>query len=293
MPETTFYDMDDLGCKMNYRFIQPPQIAYLITTVDGRGNANTTPATLGTCVGASLPRNGRPSEYFYTFSLGAVDIPDPGNKLNPRHGCLNLKQVPECVISYFGYDLMHESWLTALPVPYGISEIEVAGLTLMKSRKVSPPGIAECPVNMEARVIQTVKLGYYYEHFICQIVGVSVSSRLAKMDEERGDGLGIFHTDPLFEVRIIRGETGNLRLYYGRMDPEKIHRTSDEVGCITDWIGDFEKWIDDEQKRGKITTEQRDEIIELNTRWQQDRDPNQNQDVKEQLTRRLRTLVLA
>ena len=72
MPETTFYDMDDLDCKINYRFIQPPQIAYLITTVDGSGNANTTPATLGTCVGASLPRNCRPSEYFYTFSLGAV-----------------------------------------------------------------------------------------------------------------------------------------------------------------------------------------------------------------------------
>ena len=34
----------------NIRWIQPPQAAYLVSTVDGAGNANLTPVTMGTAM---------------------------------------------------------------------------------------------------------------------------------------------------------------------------------------------------------------------------------------------------
>lgn len=287
-----YYDMNDMKCDINYRWLQPPQIAYFVTTVDNLGNVNVTPVTLGTLVCAQLPRDEKPSEYYFTFSLGSVDLDDEGNKLNIRHGHLNLKDVQECVISYIGYDLLNPSTITGLPIPRGISELDVAGLTSLPSKKVKPCGIKECPVNMEAKIISSQKIGSYYELYLCKIVGVSVSSEYVKRDKELLDGLGIYAIDPLFEVSIKKGNTDNVRLYYGRMDKKNIHRTSDDVGCYQDWVGHFDKWMKDEVKRGTITEQECDEILELNIRWQKNRDPKKNSKVKNELTKRLNKICM-
>lgn len=288
--ENTFYDMNDPKCDMNYRWLQPPQITYFVSTIDKYGNTNVTPVTLGTLVCAQTPRNGNPSEYYFTFSLGAVTLNDENNKIEVRHGHVNLKDVPECVISYAGYDLMYESTVTGLPVPRGISEIDVAGMTPLPSKKVRPFGIKECPVNMEAEIVSSQRIGSVYELYLCKIVGVTVNSEYVRRDRELMDGLGIYAIDPIFEVSIRKGDTDNLRLYYGRLDKDKIHRSSDRVGCINDWIGDFKKWINDETIKGNLTTYERDEILDLNEKWQVNRDPESNGEVKDKLTTRLRDL---
>ena len=77
---------------VNYRWLQPPQIAYLVSTVDCFGNANLTPATLGTLICTQYPRDGKPGSYYFAFSLGCCPMPDEGNELAPRHGFLNLEQ---------------------------------------------------------------------------------------------------------------------------------------------------------------------------------------------------------
>ena len=287
-----YYDLDDLKCDINYRWIQPPQAAYFVTTEDSLGNENVTPVTLGTCVGANLPREGRPSEYYFTFSLGCFDIKDEGNKYDKRHGYLNLEEVPECVISYIGKDLIEQSTFTGLPVPRGISEIHTSGLTPLPSKKVSPPGIAECPVNMEAKVIFKHKLGTYYMHYICKIEAVHVHEDYIKRDHDLNNGVGVLAIDPLFEVSIRRGNTDNLRLYYGQIDRERIQRTSDDVGCLGDWIGDFDKWMDDEVSRGRITRAAAEKALSLNNEWQKNRDPNKNGKIKEELTKIITRIVL-
>jgi hypothetical protein len=110
------------------------------------------------------------------------------------------------------------------------------------------------------------------------------------------DGLGVLAIDPVFEVKIGKGrtpETDNVRLYYDRLDLSKIERAPEDIGCRDVWIGTFEQWLDDEQKRGKLSDEQKQEILELNKRWQANRDPQTNAVVKRELTERLKRLVAA
>jgi len=286
--EKSYYDLDKTDVWPNYRWIQPPQIAYFVTTIDAAGNLNVTPVTLGTCIGASLPRNSRPGEYYFSFSLGCADLPDAGNALEVRHGLYNLEKVPECVISFIPASLLHQSTLAGLPIPRGINEMDIAGLTPLPSKKVRPDGIAECPINLEATVFQKIQLGHYYTHYICKIVAISVDKELLENDQL---GFGSLEIDPLFEVNIQRNDTGQLRLCYGQMDRNKITRTANDIGCLKDWIGNFEQWLKDEVSRGKITESERMEIIELNRQWQANRDPADNGHIKRQLTERLRRIV--
>ena len=47
---------------------------------------------------------------------------------------------------------------SSAPVPHGVSEFDVAGLTQAPSRMVAPPRVAESPVNFECKVTQIVRL---------------------------------------------------------------------------------------------------------------------------------------
>ena len=80
----------------NIRWVQPPQAAYLVSTVDSAGNANLTPVTMGTAMYS--PKDA----WWYSFAL-----------FNERDACANLLEVPECVVSYYGPDLMYKSWIAA------------------------------------------------------------------------------------------------------------------------------------------------------------------------------------
>jgi flavin reductase (DIM6/NTAB) family NADH-FMN oxidoreductase RutF len=259
------------------RWVQPPQITYFVTTIDKQGNMNTTPVSMGTCVG--------PPQHF-AFSLSNF-VPDfwKSDRQDLKDAYLNLKENPECVISYVGSPLLRESWVTALPVPRGISEIDVAGLTPMPSQKVAPCGIQECPVNLEARVIETYTMPPYHTLYICDIVSVSVDTGYVVRDQEIWHGTGVLAIDPLFEVLIAGGDTGNARLYYGRIDPKTVERTPDDIGCLGNvWIGTFDQWMADEETRGKINAEERADILALRDEWEANPDPEENAKTRARLT---------
>ena len=99
----TFYDLTLKGHGMWYRWVQPPQIAYFINTIDERGNVNSTPATLGTCVSVDMEPESF-GNFFFTFSLGHTDLPH----VPKRQSVSNLEQVPECVVSFIGAHLVWE-----------------------------------------------------------------------------------------------------------------------------------------------------------------------------------------
>ncbi len=132
----------------NYRWIQPPQIVFLVSTLDARGEPNLTPATLGSCLVAAPDPEHPETSYYFAFSLGTADVPG----LAARQGARNLEHSGECVISYPSIELMDEVNMSAYPFPSGISEFDVTGLTPLPSKHVKPPGIAECPVNIEGVV---------------------------------------------------------------------------------------------------------------------------------------------
>ncbi len=285
---TVKYDFEDMNLDINYRWLQPPQIAYFVTTRDKRGNVNATPVTLGTLVAASLPRNGKPAEFFFTFALGSTDLHDPGNEIESRHAFHNLEETGECVISYIGAELAFASTVAGLPVPRSISEIDVAGLTELPSLKVGPPGISECPVNMEAVIRSSQPLGSYYRLYLAEIVAAQIDEKFVKED----DGIGVLAIDPLFEALIDRSDEpdGNIRLSYARIDSDSLTRMGVGLGCREDWIGTFPKWIEGEVARGKISREEGESILETGRLWKANPDPIGNSLIKKQLTEMLRRL---
>jgi hypothetical protein len=203
----------------------------------------------------------------------------------PRDGYINLLKSDELVISYIGRNIMRESIVANLPLPRGISELDIAGLHTFPSNNISVPSIKECPINIECKVIDRVQLGQYYMLFICKAVGISVDQKLINQDN---DGLGVFHIKPLFEVNISKTKSGNTRLDYGQMDANKIQTPGDDFGSLGDWIGTFEHFIESEYKRKKITIEEKNEILDLNKIFKKDRD---NQEIKGRLTELIKKAV--
>ena len=274
----------------HHRYIQPPQIAYFVTTCDKYGNMNTTPVTMGTHIG----------DRYFSFTLSNLFTDEWDQDKYPytegvKQGYCNLREVPECVISFFGYNLLRESWIAGMPVPKGISEIEVAGLSALPSTMVQPCGIAECPINLEAKVLHSHKLGQKWMNYICEVIAVTVHRELDEQNKNGPlKGYGMLVIDPLFEIRTGKGETpetGNVRLVYDRLDFSRIERCPEDVGCTDYWIGSFRQWMNDEHERGKITESEMRRIFELETEWASDRDPVRNAKVKSGLTDLLKKAV--
>ena len=274
----------------HHRYIQPPQVAYFVTTVDKNGNMNTTPVTMGSQIGGRF--------FSFTFSNLFVDEWDQDKfpfQDGVKQGYCNLREIPECVISYYGYPLLRESWIAGMPIPKGINEIDVMGLNPLPSKIVKPCGIAECPINLEARVLHSHKLGKKWVNYICEVIQVTVHKKLEE-ENQSGPmaGYGLLLIDPLFEIRTGKGstaETDNVRLVYQRLDKSTIERCPEDVGCKDYWIGNFKQWIKDEHERGKLSSAEVTRIHELEAIWAANRDPVQNKSVKDELTELLKKAV--
>jgi len=274
----------------HHRWIQPPQVAYFVSTVDKKGNVNITPTTMGTCIGHN----------FFSFTLSNLFEDNWDQRENEyrdgiKQGYCNLEEIPECVISYYGYNLLRESWIAGMPIPKGINEIDVMGLTALPSEQVKPDGIVECPVNLEAKVLHKHYLGKRWVNYICEVVGVTVHKELDERNkQEPYAGYGVMHIDPILEIFIGKGgtpETDNVRLVYDRLDWDKIERCPEDIGCKDYWIGSFPQWIHDEQERGKLTAADAERIFALEAKWGANRDPIANLDVKNELTNMLKKVV--
>ena len=256
----------------SHRWIQPPVVCYFVTTVDEFGNVNCTPVSMGTAFQAAPPD----MKWCYAFAVA-----------NNRHAKKNLDATGECVISYYPCSLLRESEIAGLPVPEGISEIEVAGLTPLPSEKVKPCGIAECISNLEAKVIHKVQISGS-TLYVFEIVGVNVQAEILEKDKQMMLEPGLGMADLLYEVSI-KGKPP--RLNYMRMDQSRIYSTPDDIGSDQFWVGTFEEWMDSEERRGKLSAPEKEHILKLNELWGENRDPRVNGQVKEELTASLRRLM--
>lgn len=287
MKHPIFFNLMQSDKGFNYRWVQPPQITYLVSTLDEYGNNNTTPVTLGTCVGINLIPQPKESNYYFAFSVGSMNVPD----IPARQTFHNLEVVPECVISYPPSDLMEQILVSGLPLPAGIDEIQVARLTPLASKKVKPSGIAECSINIETQVKSSFPVGDHYKLYICQIVGVSVAEDLIHKDQQNPLHFGVLAIDPLFEVAIAHEGKLPPRLYFGKINRDNLVRTPDDIGSRKKWMGTFEEWIEDEYDHGTINIYEKEDIFRLYEKWQKNPDPLQNEKVKKELTQYLTQIV--
>ena len=113
----------------------------------------------------------------------------------------NLKRDPQCVLNLPSSDLVGNVNRLALltgknPVPeykvkmgyrYERSKFEIAMLSPQKSEVVDPPRVAECPVQLEARVDQIHPFGAPESHLVAieaRIIRVHISEKLIVAGEK-------------------------------------------------------------------------------------------------------------
>lgn len=282
-----FIDPRDESSALFYRWVQPPQMVFLVSTLDAHGNQNLTPATLGTCL-AVPPARAEPGDgYFFGFSLGCEDAPG----LLTRQGFLNLEERPECVIAYPGAELLGQLRIAALPLPRGISEFDVARLTPLPSKRVAAAGVAECGVNLEAEVRWSQKLGAHHQFYLVEVVGVCVESQLEAADAAAARRTGALLVDPLFEIGIGPVGRARERMFFATLDAEEPRSEPEELGPLRFWIGTFEDWMDDEVERERMDPARRDELIRLAREWEANPQPGSNARVRDELTTALVELV--
>ncbi|MBO5032124.1 MAG: flavin reductase family protein [Lachnospiraceae bacterium] len=82
------------------------------------------------------------------------------------------------------------------------------GLTPMQSEKVKAPGIAECPVNIECKVVRVEQLGSH-DMFLAEVAAVHVDDRF--MDEKGG-----FHLADAEPIVYSHGEYYDLGSKLGK-----------------------------------------------------------------------------
>ena len=172
-------------------------------------------------------------------------------------------------------------------MPRGISELEVAGFTPLKSHKIKAVGVNECPVNLEAKVVDKLNISNS-TLFVTKIVGASVSKEAILADMAHPFQPGVLLTDLLFEVSI----NGNPpRLNYTRMNIDNIIPTQSDLGDANQWIGTYTSWIKSELDRGRINQEEYEKLIELNSKWLINPNSENNHEVCQELTALLKDMV--
>ncbi len=71
----------------------------------------------------------------------------------------NLRESGECVINVVNHEIREAMNQASFPYPPDVNEFEAAGFTPLPSIIVKPPRVAESPAQMEATLIEIVKVG--------------------------------------------------------------------------------------------------------------------------------------
>lgn len=85
----------------------------------------------------------------------------PGDREDgtPKDTARNVRLTHEFVVNLVDESVAEAMNKTAASLPYGVSEIEHAGVTLLPSSVVKPPRIAEAPASLECTEWGTLQIG--------------------------------------------------------------------------------------------------------------------------------------
>lgn len=151
--------------------VQPRPIAFA-STVDEDGNVNLSPYS-----------------FFNVFSANPpVMIFSPARRVRDntiKHTLINARATGEVVINVVNYNIVQQMSLSSTEYAAGVDEFVKAGLTAVPSDIVTPPRVAESPVQFECKVKEIVELGQEGgagNLIICEVVMVHVNDEV--LDEE-------------------------------------------------------------------------------------------------------------
>jgi flavin reductase (DIM6/NTAB) family NADH-FMN oxidoreductase RutF len=156
----TEFDADKLDAQTQYKLligsITPRPIA-LVTTLGSQG-ANAAPYSFFNGIGADPA--------MVMFSVGAK-----AGGGGTKDTVANILEIPEFVVHIVSDAIKEKMNICAIDYPLGVNEIAEAGFTMLASKKVRPPRIAEAPIALECRLMQILELGRVpYKMVIGEIV---------------------------------------------------------------------------------------------------------------------------
>jgi flavin reductase (DIM6/NTAB) family NADH-FMN oxidoreductase RutF len=158
-----------------------PRIAYIVTTIDRRGCTNAGVFSNVTSV-STEPERLVMSVY---------------KQWDTIH---NLRQVREFVVNVPSRQLVDAVWIcgdkyAGNPIPRGVDELEIAGLTTVPAVKVGPPRVVECYAHLECVVSWIRDVGDHYL-VLANIVAASCNEGVFNDDLT----LDLKHNVPLMEL---------------------------------------------------------------------------------------------
>jgi flavin reductase (DIM6/NTAB) family NADH-FMN oxidoreductase RutF len=124
--------------------VTPRPIAW-VTTISPDGVVNAAPFSFFNVLGAEPPIVGI--------------CPGDRDDGTPKDTARNVRLTHEFVVNLVDEDLADAMNRTAASLPYGVSEIESAGLTTQPSSVIRPPRIAEAPASLECAEWGTLQIG--------------------------------------------------------------------------------------------------------------------------------------
>jgi flavin reductase (DIM6/NTAB) family NADH-FMN oxidoreductase RutF len=130
--------------RMLVGIVTPRPIAW-VTSIDSAGRVNLAPFSFFNAFGANPP--------VVVFS---PTLRRDGSK---KDTLLNVEATGEFVLNAAVESLAEQVNESSSELPYGQSEVDLTGLSLVPSHSVRPPRIAKSPAHFECRVLQIVPIG--------------------------------------------------------------------------------------------------------------------------------------
>lgn len=125
--------------------VSPRPVAFA-STIDKNGNINLSPFSFFNVFSARPP--------ILIFSPARR-----GRDNTTKHSYENILEVPEVVINIVSFQMVQQASLASTEYAKGINEFKKAGFTEIASHIVSPPRVAEAPVQLECKVNEVISLG--------------------------------------------------------------------------------------------------------------------------------------
>jgi flavin reductase (DIM6/NTAB) family NADH-FMN oxidoreductase RutF len=122
-----------------FKALAVPRPIGWISTISQAGICNLAPYSFFNAVGES--------PHYVVFSSSG-----------PKDSLANIAETGEFVCSLATYDLRFNMNITSAPVPRGVDEFPIGGLTAAPSRLVKPPRVKQSPAAFECRHWKTVEL---------------------------------------------------------------------------------------------------------------------------------------
>ena len=129
-----------------------------ISSVDKKGNANLAPYSYFNAIADDPPQ--------IMFASAAPELP-----LKFKDSLANILETKEFVVNFATLITRKQMNLSSLDASKDQDEFVIANLKKRKSRLVKPPSVATSPVNLECKLLKTLKLKSISKKYTTMIIG--------------------------------------------------------------------------------------------------------------------------